>query len=248
MSLLEVKDLCRTFRQGDTDIHAVGHVSFSMEAGEMLAIVGQSGSGKTTLLNLLGGIDKPSAGQVLLDGRDIHTLSDAEAAKLRRQKIGYIYQDFKLLPILTAKENIMLPAILDGKKAPARVVSALADRLGIGNRLNHLPSQMSGGQRQRLTIARALVRRPELLILDDSASALDFATDAALRKALSKLPWKPTVVLISQRVSSIRHADKIVVLDDGHMAGLGTHTQLQQTCPVYQEICRSQEKGEASAS
>ena len=105
-----------------------------------------------------------------------------------------------------------------------------------------------GGQRQRLTIARALVRKPELLILDDSASALDFATDAALRKALSKLPWKPTVVLISQRVSSIRHADKIVVLDDGHMAGLGTHTQLQQTCPVYQEICRSQEKGEASAS
>ena len=106
----------------------------------------------------------------------------------------------------------------------------------------------SGGQRQRLTIARALVRRPELLILDDSASALDFATDAALRKALSKLPWKPTVVLISQRVSSIRHADKIVVLDDGRMAGLGTHTQLQQTCPVYQEICWSQEKGEASAS
>ena len=106
----------------------------------------------------------------------------------------------------------------------------------------------SGGQRQRLTIARALVRRPELLILDDSASALDFATDAALRKALSKLPWKPTVVLISQRVSSIRHADKIVVLDDGRMAGLGTHAQLQQTCPVYQEICRSQEKGEASAS
>ena len=92
------------------------------------------------------------------------------------------------------------------------------------------------------------VRKDALLILDDSASALDFATDAALRKALSKLPWKPTVVLISQRVSSIRHADKIVVLDDGHMAGLGTHTQLQQTCPVYQEICRSQEKGEASAS
>ena len=114
--------------------------------------------------------------------------------------------------------------------------------------LDRYPAEISGGQRQRLTIARALVRRPELLILDDSASALDFATDAALRKALSKLPWKPTVVLISQRVSSIRHADKIVVLDDGHMAGLGTHTQLQQTCPVYQEICRSQEKGEASAS
>ena len=106
----------------------------------------------------------------------------------------------------------------------------------------------SGGQRQRLTIARALVRRPEILILDDSASALDFATDAALRKALSKLPWRPTVVLISQRVSSIRHADRILVLDDGRMAGLGTHAELMSTCPVYQEICRSQEKGEASAS
>lgn len=110
MPLLEVKDLCRAFRQGDTEIHAVDHVCFSVEQGDMLAIVGQSGSGKTTLLNLLGCVDKPSAGKVLLDGQDIHSLSDKESAKLRRQKIGYIYQDFKLLPILTAKENILVPA------------------------------------------------------------------------------------------------------------------------------------------
>ena len=163
MSLFEVKDLCRTFRQGDTDIHAVDHVSFSMETGEMVAIVGQSGSGKTTLLNLLGGIDKPTSGKVLLDGQDIHSLSDEESAKLRRRKIGYIYQDFKLLPILTAKENILLPATLDAKKIPSSEVRALADRLGIGNRLNHLPSQMSGGQRQRVAIARALINQPSIL-------------------------------------------------------------------------------------
>ena len=218
MSLLEVKDLCRTFRQGDTDIHAVGHVSFSMEAGEMLAIVGQSGSGKTTLLNLLGGIDKPSAGQVLLDGRDIHTLSDAEAAKLRRQKIGYIYQDFKLLPILTAKENIMLPAILDGKKAPARVVSALADRLGIGNRLNHLPSQMSGGQRQRVAIARALINQPAIILADEPTGTLDKASAQEILELLLQLHREGnTILLVTHEESFADLCPRKITLSDGRI-------------------------------
>ena len=218
MSLLEVKDLCRTFRQGDTDIHAVGHVSFSMEAGEMLAIVGQSGSGKTTLLNLLGGIDKPSAGQVLLDGRDIHTLSDAEAAKLRRQKIGYIYQDFKLLPILTAKENIMLPAILDGRKAPARVVSALADRLGIGNRLNHLPSQMSGGQRQRVAIARALINQPAIILADEPTGNLDKASAQEILELLLQLHREGnTILLVTHEESFADLCPRKITLSDGRI-------------------------------
>ncbi len=218
MSLLEVKGLCRTFRQGDTDIHAVGHVSFSMEAGEMLAIVGQSGSGKTTLLNLLGGIDKPSAGQVLLDGRDIHTLSDAEAAKLRRQKIGYIYQDFKLLPILTAKENIMLPAILDGKKAPARVVSALADRLGIGNRLNHLPSQMSGGQRQRVAIARALINQPAIILADEPTGNLDKASAQEILELLLQLHREGnTILLVTHEESFADLCPRKITLSDGRI-------------------------------
>ena len=218
MSLLEVKDLCRTFRQGDTDIHAVGHVSFSMEAGEMLAIVGQSGSGKTTLLNLLGGIDKPSAGQVLLDGRDIHTLSDAEAAKLRRQKIGYIYHDFKLLPILTAKENIMLPAILDGKKAPARVVSALADRLGIGNRLNHLPSQMSGGQRQRVAIARALINQPAIILADEPTGNLDKASAQEILELLLQLHREGnTILLVTHEESFADLCPRKITLSDGRI-------------------------------
>lgn len=218
MSLLEVKDLCRTFRQGDTGIHAVGHVSFSMEAGEMLAIVGQSGSGKTTLLNLLGGIDKPSAGQVLLDGRDIHTLSDAEAANLRRQKIGYIYQDFKLLPILTAKENIMLPAILDGKKAPARVVSALADRLGIGNRLNHLPSQMSGGQRQRVAIARALINQPAIILADEPTGNLDKASAQEILELLLQLHREGnTILLVTHEESFADLCPRKITLSDGRI-------------------------------
>lgn len=218
MSLLEVKDLCRTFRQGDTDIHAVDHVSFSMEAGEMLAIVGQSGSGKTTLLNLLGGIDKPSAGQVLLDGQDIHTLSDAEAAKLRRQKIGYIYQDFKLLPILTAKENIMLPAILDGKKAPARVVSALADLLGIGKRLNHLPSQMSGGQRQRVAIARALINHPAIILADEPTGNLDKESANEILEMLLSLNHEGnTILLVTHEESFADLCPRKITLSDGRV-------------------------------
>lgn len=218
MNLLEVKDLCRTFRQGDTDIHAVDHVSFSMEAGEMLAIVGQSGSGKTTLLNLLGAIDKPSAGQVLLDGQDIHTLSDAEAAKLRRQKIGYIYQDFKLLPILTAKENILLPAILDGKKAPARVVSALADRLGIGNRLNHLPQQMSGGQRQRVAIARALINHPSIILADEPTGNLDKESANEILEMLLKLNHEGnTILLVTHEESFADLCPRKITLSDGQV-------------------------------
>ena len=218
MSLFEVKDLCRTFRQGDTDIHAVDHVSFSMETGEMLAIVGQSGSGKTTLLNLLGGIDKPTSGKVLLEGQDIHSLSDEESAKLRRRKIGYIYQDFKLLPILTAKENILLPATLDGKKKPSSEVRALADRLGIGNRLNHLPSQMSGGQRQRVAIARALINQPSILLADEPTGNLDKASAQEILEVLLKLNQEGnTILLVTHEESFADLCPRKITLSDGRI-------------------------------
>ena len=218
MSLFEVKDLCRTFRQGDTDIHAVDHVSFSMETGEMVAIVGQSGSGKTTLLNLLGGIDKPTSGKVLLDGQDIHSLSDEESAKLRRRKIGYIYQDFKLLPILTAKENILLPATLDGKKKLSSEVRALADRLGIGNRLNHLPSQMSGGQRQRVAIARALINQPSILLADEPTGNLDKASAQEILEVLLKLHQEGnTILLVTHEESFADLCPRKITLSDGRI-------------------------------
>lgn len=218
MSLFEVKDLCRTFRQGDTDIHAVDHVSFSMEHGEMVAIVGQSGSGKTTLLNLLGGIDKPSSGKVLLNGQDIHSLSDQESAKLRRRKVGYIYQDFKLLPILTAKENILLPATLDGRKIPASEVRTLADRLGIGNRLNHLPSQMSGGQRQRVAIARALINQPSILLADEPTGNLDKASAQEILEVLLKLNHEGnTILLVTHEESFADMCPRKITLSDGRI-------------------------------
>lgn len=218
MPLLEVKDLCRTYRQGDTDIHAVDHVSFSMEKGDMLAIVGQSGSGKTTLLNLLGCIEKPSAGKVLLDGQDIHSLSDQESAKLRRQKIGYIYQDFKLLPILTAKENILVPAMLDGGKLPVPRVRTLADRLGIGNRMNHLPSQLSGGQRQRVAIARALINQPSILLADEPTGNLDKASAQEIIDLLLDLNRAGnTIILVTHDEGFANLCPRKITISDGRI-------------------------------
>lgn len=218
MPLLEVKDLCRTFRQGDIDIHAVNHVRFSVEKGEMLAIVGHSGSGKTSLLNLLGCIDKPTAGEVWLGGHDIQRLSDAESARLRRQKIGYIYQDFKLLQILTAKENILLPAALDRKEIPAARIRAMADQLGIGNRLNHLPSQLSGGQRQRVAIARALINQPDILLADEPTGNLDKTSAYEIMELLLNLNREGnTILLVTHEESFADLCPRKITLSDGQI-------------------------------
>lgn len=218
MPLLEVKDLCRTFRQGDATIHAVDHVNFSLEKGEMLAIVGQSGSGKTTLLNLLDGIDKPTSGQVLLDGQDIHSLSDKQSAQLRRRKIGYIYQDFKLLPILTAKENILLLATLDGKKVPGEQVQELANQLGIGKRLRHLPAQMSGGQRQRVAIARALINQPDILLADEPTGNLDKTSAQEIIQLLLDLNKAGrTIILVTHDEQFARLCPRRITLSDGQI-------------------------------
>lgn len=216
MSLLEVNNLCRTFRQGDTDIHAVDQVNFRVEKGDMVAIVGQSGSGKTTLLNLLGCIDKPTSGQALLDGQDIHALSDSKAAKLRRQKIGYIYQDFKLLPILTAKENILLPSTLDGRKAPTAQLRTLSERLGISDRLNHLPSQLSGGQRQRVAIARALINHPSILLADEPTGNLDKASAKEILDVLLQLHDEGnTILLVTHEERFADLCPRKITLSDG---------------------------------
>lgn len=218
MSLFEVKDLCRTFHQGDMEIRAVDHVSFSMEPGEMLAIVGQSGSGKTTLLNMIGGIDKPTSGKVLLDGQDIHSLSDNASAKFRRRKVGYIYQDFKLLPILTARENILLPATLDGKKIPESKLQSLAEQLGIGNRLNHLPSQMSGGQRQRTAIARALINHPSILLADEPTGNLDKASAQEILDILLQLNREGnTILLVTHEESFANLCPRKITVSDGRI-------------------------------
>lgn len=218
MPLLEARDLCRTFQQGDVEIHAVDHVSFSVEQGDMLAIVGKSGSGKTTLLNLLGCIDKPSAGRVLLDGQDIHSLSDKESAKLRRQKIGYIYQDFKLLPILTAKENILLPVMLDGGKLSTSRVQTLAEQLGIVNRLKHLPSQLSGGQQQKVAIARALINQTSLLLADEPTGNLDKASAQEIMDLLLDLNQAGhTIILVTHDEGFADLCPRKITISDGRI-------------------------------
>ena len=218
MPLLEVRELCRAFRQGDVEIHAVDHVSFSVERGDMLAIVGKSGSGKTTLLNLVGCIDEPSAGRVLLDGVDIHSLSDKESAKLRRQKIGYIYQDFKLLPILTAKENILLPVMLDGGKLPTSRVQTLAKRLGIVDRLEHLPSQLSGGQQQKVAIARALINQPSILLADEPTGNLDKASAQEIMDLLLDLNQAGhTIILVTHDEGFADMCPRRITISDGRI-------------------------------
>ena len=216
MPLLETKSLCRIFRQGDTDIYAVNHADFSVEKGEMLAITGQSGSGKTTLLNLLGGIDRPTSGQVLLDGQNVCALSDEESARIRREKIGYIYQDFKLLPILTAKENILLPAVLDGRRIPNSRLQTLAEKLGLGDRLNHFPSQLSGGQRQRVAIARALINAPDILLADEPTGNLDKSSAEGIMELLLHLNQEGhTIILVTHELRYADMCQRRLTISDG---------------------------------
>ena len=221
-------------------------ITFTARRGETIGVIGGTGAGKSTLANLIPRFYDATQGQVLVCGEDVRQLR----LQALRPSIGVVPQK-ALLFSGTIRDNLRWGnAQASDEDLWQALQDAQADQVvrgkqgGLDAEVEPGGRNFSGGQRQRLTIARALVRRPAILILDDSASALDFATDAALRKALAHLPWKPTVVLISQRVSSIRHADQILVLDDGRLAGTGTHDELLQSCPVYQEICRSQYKKE----
>ena len=244
---LEFRNVC--FRYPDAGADALTAISFRAEAGKTVGVIGGTGSGKSTLANLIPRFYDATDGQVLVRGEDVKQLRLQEL----RPKIGVVPQK-ALLFSGTIRENLLWgnpdasdEALWQALRAAQAEQVVLDKAGGLDAAVEPGGRNFSGGQRQRLTIARALVRKPEILILDDSASALDFATDAALRKALAGLSWRPTVVLISQRVSSLRHADEILVLDDGRLAGCGTHAELKKNCPVYQEICRSQEKGEADA-
>lgn len=235
-----------SFRYPGAGADALSSISFSAAPGQTIGVIGGTGAGKSTLANLIPRFYDATQGQVLVCGEDVRQLR----LQALRPSIGVVPQK-ALLFSGTIRDNLRWGnAQASDEDLWQALQDAQADQVvrgkqgGLDAEVEPGGRNFSGGQRQRLTIARALVRRPAILILDDSASALDFATDAALRKALAHLPWKPTVVLISQRVSSIRHADQILVLDDGRLAGTGTHDELLQSCPVYQEICRSQYKKE----
>lgn len=219
MHVLETRDLRKTFGEGEAAVEALKGVNFGVRAGEMVAIMGRSGSGKSTLLTLLGGVDVPTSGQILLEGKDLATLDDEARTLIRRRRIGFIFQSFNLLPILTAVENVALPLELDGvpmAEARARAVEIL-DAVGLSNRKSHFPSKMSGGEQQRVAIARALVIRPAILLADEPTGNLDSVNGERVTSMLRRLvdDQGQTIVLVTHDPSMAAHADRTVHLADG---------------------------------
>ncbi len=216
MNIVEVKNLSKSFMQGDTEIKAVDNVSLEIAEGEMLAITGQSGSGKTTLLNLIGGIEEATEGEIFIDGADITLADKDELARLRRQKIGYVFQDFNLIPILTVRENIIMPLLLDSKKVGKRRFKEIAGYLGLENRLDHLPSQLSGGQKQRVAIARALINSPSIILADEPTGNLDRKMADEIMQLLIGLNEKGiTILLVTHEERYANMCQRKIVMRDG---------------------------------
>lgn len=217
MKILEVKNLCKTYGKGDTMVKALDNVSFSVEKGEFIAIVGPSGSGKSTLLHILGGVDVPTSGNVIIDKTDISQLNETALAIFRRRQIGLVYQFYNLIPILTVEENLTLPLLLDGKKPDAKTVGNLVNQLGLDQRLNHLPNQLSGGQQQRVSIGRALINNPALLLADEPTGNLDSENSREIISLLRRFnkEYNQTVIIITHDERIALAADRVIAIEDG---------------------------------
>lgn len=217
MKILEVKNLSKTYGKGDTMVKALDNVSFSVEQGEFVAIIGPSGSGKSTMLHILGGVDTPTSGQVIIKNTDISTLNETALAIFRRRQIGLIYQFYNLIPILTVEENLTLPLLLDGRKPDKRITDSLIEKLGLSKRLTHLPSQLSGGQQQRVSIGRALVNNPALLLADEPTGNLDSEHSREIMTLLRKFnkEQKQTVIIITHDEKIALAADRVISIEDG---------------------------------
>lgn len=218
MNIVEVKNLSKVFLQGDTEIKAVDNVSLEIAEGEMLAITGQSGSGKTTLLNLIGGIEEATEGEIFIGGTDITVVDKDELARFRRQKIGYVFQDFNLIPILTVKENIIMPLLLDSKKVSKKRFNEIVEYLGLTERLDHLPSQLSGGQKQRVAIARALINSPSIILADEPTGNLDRKMADEIMQLLLDLNDKGiTILLVTHEERYGEMCRRKIVMNDGRI-------------------------------
>lgn len=217
MKILEVKNLCKTYGKGDTMVKALDNVSFSVEKGEFIAIVGPSGSGKSTLLHILGGVDVPTSGNVIIDKTDISQLNETALAIFRRRQIGLVYQFYNLIPILTVEENLTLPLLLDGKKPDAKTVGNLVNQLGLEQRLQHLPNQLSGGQQQRVSIGRALINNPALLLADEPTGNLDSENCREIISLLRRFNKQSnqTVIIITHDERIALSADRVIAIEDG---------------------------------
>ena len=211
------RDLVKYYGSGENLVRAIDHTSLDLHRGEFTAIVGRSGSGKSTLLHMLGGLDRPDSGKVLIEGQDISCLKDEELARFRRRKIGFIFQDYNLVPSLNVWENIVLPIGLDGKKADKEFVSSIVERIGIQDKLRALPNTLSGGQQQRVAIARALAARPAIILADEPTGNLDSKTELEVIALLKSCvnDYCQTLVVITHDETIAQMADRILVIEDG---------------------------------
>ena len=217
MKILEVTNLSKTYGTGETQVKALDNVSLSVESGEFVAIIGPSGSGKSTLLHILGGVDVPTSGSVVINGVDISNLDETALAIFRRRQIGLIYQFYNLIPILTVKENLTLPLLLAGRKPDERVVDDLLKTLGLTERVNHLPNQLSGGQQQRVSIGRALINNPALMLADEPTGNLDSENSREIVSLLRKFNKEnnQTVIIITHDERIAMSADRVISIEDG---------------------------------
>ena len=217
MEILRVENLTKTYGLGNTLVKALDGVSFTVEKGEFVAIVGASGSGKSTLLHLLGGVDRPTSGKIIIDGEDIYSLNETNLAIFRRRQVGLIYQFYNLIPILNVEENMTLPILLDGKTPDKEYLKELIETLGLERRVSHLPNELSGGQQQRVSIGRALMNRPALLLADEPTGNLDSKAshDIIELLKLSNKKYKQTIIMITHDHSLALNASRIITIDDG---------------------------------
>ena len=217
MAFIEVKNLCKVYGKGEAEVKALDNINLNIEQGEFVAIVGPSGSGKSTLLHLLGGVDKPTSGEVIIKGESIYKLKEKELSILRRRKLGFVFQFFNLIPVLTAEENIEMPVLLDNGKIDKKYMNELLKLLGLEERKNHHPSELSGGQQQRVSIGRALANKPSIILADEPTGNLDSKNSKEVLELLKYCAKKynQTLILITHDINIAKSADRVITIEDG---------------------------------
>lgn len=217
MEILKVENLCKVYGKGDTKVTALDNVSFKVNKGEFVAIVGASGSGKSTLLHLIGGVDRPTSGKVFIDGKDIYSFNDDKLAIFRRRQVGLIYQFYNLIPILNVEENITLPLNLDNREVNLEKLNELITVLGLSNRRLHLPNELSGGQQQRTSIGRAMITNPAIILADEPTGNLDSKSSDEIVELLKKSnrDYKQTIIMITHNMEIAKCANRILKIEDG---------------------------------
>ncbi len=223
MDILEVQNLCKTYGKGEAQVRALDNVSFSVGKGEFIAIVGESGSGKSTLLNMVGALDNPTSGKVLIDGKDIFSMPEKKLTVFRRQNIGFIFQSFNLIPELNVEQNITFPLLLDYQKPDQKYVEELLEILGLKERRKHLPSELSGGQQQRVAIGRALASRPAIIMADEPTGNLDSKNSQEVITLLKSMSakYRQTILMITHNENHADATDRVLRMTDGRLKDLG---------------------------